>query len=481
MTNSIDVKNMICSVFSLDPEHIEECSCFDRAQSLIIDIKMNDERPACPDCGNRTVKIKGYVIKKINHSLMAHKECLIQYHARRYVCPVCHRTYYERNPFVFHKMKISSQVVLQILKDLQSPSETFKQVAARYHLSPTSCASIFDMIVDIPRACLPEVLSIDENYAFHSKTENSKYVCLFINQVSGQPIDLLPSRRIEYLEKYFRPIPDYERKRVRYVATDMYEPYRLIIKKFLPNSVHIVDHYHIAQELHRRLDSIRLRIMKPLRCINTNKRTYEQEENYYILKHHNYYLFKHFERAKTKDGKYLFDVNLTRSYNKKLKRYMNPYDYAMKLISIHPDLEKAWKLKDEITDFYRSATLETAPKEIENIIQDLLNSEINELIRFGYTMINWKKEIINSFTINRTVYNVSKKTGKVSVEYKKINNAKIERANSTIKSITKAANGYTNWNRFRNRVMLILEKGIEFEIDEKDGQVKMVAKKEPEK
>ena len=76
---------------------------------------------------------------------------------------------------------------------------------------------------------------------------------------------------------------------------------------------------------------------------------------------------------------------------------------------------------------------------------------------------------------------MSKKTGKASVEYKKINNAKIERANSTIKLITKAANGYTNWNRFRNRAMLILEKGIEFEIDEKDGQVKMVAKKEPEK
>ena len=91
------------------------------------------------------------------------------------------------------------------------------------------------------------------------------------------------------------------------------------------------------------------------------------------------------------------------------------------------------------------------------------------------------KKIINSFIINRTVYNVSKKTWKAFVEYNKINNVKIERANSTIKSITKVANGYTNRNHFRNRVMLILEKGIEFEIDEKDGQVKMVAKKEPEK
>ena len=100
-------------------------------------------------------------------------------------------------------------------------------------------------------------------------------------------------------------------------------------KKFLPNSILIVDHYHVAQELHRRLDSIRLRIMKPLRCINTGKRIYEQEENYYILKHHNIFLFKHFERARTNEGKRLFDANLKRSYNKKLKKSMNPYDYAM--------------------------------------------------------------------------------------------------------------------------------------------------------
>ncbi|MFR6360731.1 transposase [Amedibacterium intestinale] len=248
-------------------------------------------------------------------------------------------------------------------------------------------------------------------------------------------------------------------------------------KKFLPNSILIVDHYHVAQELHRRLDSIRLRIMKPLRCINTGKRIYEQEENYYILKHHNIFLFKHFERARTNEGKRLFDANLKRSYNKKLKKYMNPYDYAMKLISIHPDLEKAWKLKDEIAGFYCSCTLKNAPEEIERIIQDFLHSEIDELVKFGYTMINWKNEIVHSFIVSRAEYSISKKTGKAAVESKRINNAKIEKANSTIKTMIKSGNGYTNWERFRNRVMLILEKGIEFEIDEKDGRVKMVAKK----
>ena len=40
---------------------------------------------------------------------------------------------------------------------------------------------------------------------------------------------------------------------------------------------------------------------------------------------------------------------------------MNPYDYANALVSIHPDINTAWELKDELTDFYVSNTLETAP------------------------------------------------------------------------------------------------------------------------
>lgn len=477
MNNSLELKNMICSTFSLEAEHIEECSCFDRGQSLIIDVKMKDERHPCPTCGNESVKIKGYVVKKINHSLLTTKPAKIQYHARRYVCPVCHRTYYEDNPFVFHKMKISSNVVLQILKDLKNPGETFKQVAMRYNISPTTCASIFDSVVNIPRARLPKVLSIDENYAFHSKEENSKYVCLLIDQESGRPIDLLPSRRLEYLRKYFNNISVNERNRVKYIATDMYEPYRNIIRSHFPRSTHIVDHYHISQELHRRLDSVRLRIMNPLRCINTSKRTQEQEENYYILKHYGALLYKNYSHARTTGGKRLFDPALKKTYNKKLRKYLNPYDFAMKLVSIHPDIETAWNLKDEVAEFYRSSTLKTASKDIEIIIKKMIHSGIPELVKFGYTLSNWKEEIINSFTISKAEYSVSKKTGLVTIEYKKINNAKIERANSTIKTLTKTGNGYTNWERFRNRALLILEEDITFEIDTTTGKVKMVAKK----
>ena len=47
-----------------------------------------------------------------------------------------------------------------------------------------------------------------------------------------------------------------------------------------------------------------------------------------------------------------------------------------------------------------------------------------------------------------------------------------------IKLVTKAANGYRNWERFRNRRMLIFKKGIDFEIDKDNGSIKIVEKKE---
>ena len=99
---------------------------------------------------------------------------------------------------------------------------------------------------------------------------------------------------------------------------------------------------------------------------------------------------------------------------------------------------------------------------------------------FSKTLSNWKVEIINSFCISKAVYNVSKDTGEITVEQKRINNALMENRNAIIKLVTKAANGYRNWDRFRNRCMLVLEKGIDFEIDKNDGSVKMVEKKDPD-
>lgn len=212
MNDSYDNIITICNTFGLEMDCIESCTSIVRNKQLVIDLKLTDKRPPCPECGNESVKIKGYVAKKINHSILNDKGCILVYHARRFICPICHTTYYEFNPFVFKKMKITSNVIQCVMRDLTKPSETFVSIAERYHISPTTVASIFDATVNIPRAKLPRIMSTDENYVFYSKDTHCKYVCVLIDQQTGRPIDILPSRRYDYLDEYYSKIPKYEKE-----------------------------------------------------------------------------------------------------------------------------------------------------------------------------------------------------------------------------------------------------------------------------
>lgn len=75
---------------------------------------------------------------------------------------------------------------------------------------------------------------------------------------------------------------------------------------------------------------------------------------------------------------------------------------------------------------------------------------------FSVTLSNWKEEIINSFNTIKTEYVIDNGTGQVEVRELKMNNAIIENKNSIIKCVKKNANGFTNWKRFRNRIMYVL-------------------------
>lgn len=64
MNDSYDNIITICNTFGLEMDCIESCTSIVRNKQLVIDLKLTDKRPPCPECGNESVKIKGYVAKK---------------------------------------------------------------------------------------------------------------------------------------------------------------------------------------------------------------------------------------------------------------------------------------------------------------------------------------------------------------------------------------------------------------------------------
>lgn len=441
-------KQFILQLFNLECSDVQDVSCIRAGNTVIIDITLASDPVPCPVCGCDQPHIKNYVTKNITHSVLSDRRCTLRYHARRYVCPVCGKTYYEHNPFVFKSMKISALTVYNILNDLKNYNETFSSVAKRYYISSTTVASIFDSHVDMKRKKLPEMINFDEVYAFRS--DDSKYVCMLLDFKTHDPVDALPSRRYDYLHSYFMRIPKEERDNVRYVCSDMYDCYRSIARACFPNSVCIVDHFHLSQELGRRIDSVRIRTMKKY---SGNRKS----DEYYLLKKFNWMIFKSDINSEPN-----MDPNAERKWNGHFRRYMNLYEIKDLLFGIDPQLQEAWNLKDSIVDFYSTATVENAGEKLNRIIEDFEDSSVTEMNAFAKTLKKWRKEIINSFHIAGYEYQIDQSTGHVAAQEKKMNNAIIENRNSIIKCIKKNANGYTNWTRFRNRVLYVLDRNSSY-------------------
>lgn len=449
-------KDDILAFFNLESENIQSISITNLPNSTVADIFLHPDYPPCPHCSNPRVLIKGYQLKVIKHGILTDREFLIHYHARRYKCPLCNGTWYEPNPFVFNSMKISALTVQNVLGDLKLQTETFSSVAHRYHISPTSAASIFDRHVQMPRLTLPEYQCWDEAYAFHHVGEKSKYVFTILDFHTQNPVDILPSRRKNYLISYFMGIPPEERKKVKMISTDMSREFRSVIHDVFGDSVtHCCDHYHVTQELGRKTDSVRIRVMKSVPKYKKGTKT--ETDEYHLLKKFNWLIFKR-EDTRMKDDQLLFDPNRERKLNKKLDRMLNYYDIRVLIENIHPDLKTAWRLKDDLADFYDCNTFETASQALEELIQKFYQSGIPEMQEFSRTLRNWKQEIINSFIIVKYDYRVDKDTGHVVVSAKKLNNGLMENRNSLLKTIKKNSNGYTNWERFRNRCLYVLRR-----------------------
>jgi transposase len=238
------------------------------------------------------------------------------------------------------------------------------------------------------------------------------------------------------------------------IATDMYHEYRAIIRKLFPQAYHSVDHYHVSQELSRKVDRVRIRIMKNVPKYVEGKKNTKTDE-YYLLKKFNWLIFKR-EDTRLKDKMFLFDPSRERRMNHKLERMLNFYDIRILIEAIHPDLKAAWRLKDDLVDFYDNNDYESAPDALNTLIRKFYDSGVPEMIEFGRTLRNWKEEIINSFIVVKNRYTVDKDTGQVVVSALKLNNGLMENRNSILKTIKKNSNGYTNWNRFRNRCLYVL-------------------------
>ena len=426
----------ITNILNVDDKDIDSLDCIDDSNgNLTLTIKLlRKESDVCPAC-DKPGRIHGYNTKKLNHSIFANRKCIIIFKQRRYKCVDCDLTFSESNPFAKRNGKITHETKINVLKDLKRTNVTYNQVAGRYNITATEVQRIFDKHVNIEPHALPEALSIDEHY-FPNSDYDGLYMFIMMDFRTGELIDIYPDRKKSYLISKFSAIKNRtyndkthtsELSRVKYISMDLNDYYRQVCKLYFPNAIICADEFHVIKNLNDYFDNVRKRCRR--NC----------DSDLYI------YLLTKFECVLSVDA----DLDNIGKYNRKLGRYINYRGIRELIFEAFPDIRIAYELKEDYISFNRTATLNNAEIELEKLIEAFKNCSIKEYKAFSSLLINWEKEIVNSFIV---------------IEGKRINNSFIESRNRKIGSLIYNANGLSNFKRTRNRIMYCINKNDTYSI-----------------
>jgi len=129
---------------------------------------------------------------------------------------------------------------------------------------------------------MPKVLSIDE---FKGNTGNNKYQCILVDAQKRRILDILPDRRLEHLQDYFRSIPLIERQKVKYFVCDMWKQYAQIARDFFPNAKIITDKYHFVRQVSWAIENVRKRAQKDM--IPSVRKHFKRSRSLILKRNHN--------------------------------------------------------------------------------------------------------------------------------------------------------------------------------------------------
>lgn len=430
----------------------------------------------CPVCHSR-LHSHGLFTRKPNNPILQDGYNLdVTLIGRRWRCSNSECSHRETDtfPFVEYRCRNTKIVPLLIVKALKDIKMTCREVAAQFHVSDTFVHETFMRYIDPKRKTLPSIISIDEVYL--NTSSKQKYALVIMDWKTGEIIDLLPTRRQEVTERYFYDIPLEERKNVKILVCDMYNPYINYTVKYFPNAKAIVDSFHVLQWL---LTLVR-------RYIDNVKKNYQARDRK-VLEDRNYRRNKDFETQKDSKEVYILKHAkwvLLRSqknyeyhsprYNRFLGRTMDTLSWETEFLKLDDNFQTIRTYKDMYEEFNESYAndLEGAASRLDELIKFYSDCEYRMFREFSNLLKRYREYIINSF-----IYIEFEEMNNHEVYLRRISNGPMESFNNIPSGLRTQSRGvkdfdYTRarilWSTRKDEPILIIPKSLK-EVQNKTG------------
>ena len=414
----------------------------------------------CPACGFRMYS-KGIKVRKIRHPILQDGyKLIIALKQRRWLCTNknCRYNISESFKFANKHRRTTNATDLLIVFSHRNLLETSTSIANRFNVSDTYVHEVFSRYVKMNRLPLTDAICVDE--VFIDLDEYCKYALVIQDFHTGEPIDLLRSRRKNVTEPYFLSIPRDERAAVKYLITDMYNPYINYVDQYFPNAVPVIDSFHVIQWITRLIDNYIRQLLKKFKTRDKEREealSLEQQRPVHLPISDEVYLLQNFRwliLANQMNIKYHNDLRMDAHF----RYYMNTFDYEEALFRIDSNLQELRDLKELYVQFnQRNADKPlSARNELEELIYLYSNSSHEMFRQFSELLEKYKDPIINSFIM---VEKVSSKK-----EKSRLSNGPIESMNRKVKDLKRIGRGFKNFEHFRNRFLYAVRKNPELNV-----------------
>lgn len=419
-----------------------------RKKFLSLETKL--EAHFCPCCGFKMYS-RGIKRRKISHPVLQDGyELILVLNQRRWRCtnPDCGYVTNDTFRFVNHRRRTTNASDMLIVLAFRNLDDSAVSIARRFKTSDTHVLEVFDKYVKLDRLPLTDILSVDEVHTDMEK--DCKYALVLQDFHTGDPIDLLRSRKKDVTEPYFASIPLEERKQVRYLLSDMYNPYISFVDKYFPNAVPVVDSFHVVQWVIHAIDIYIRQLGRKYRqrdkelqeersaAAGRPVRLPESDEMYMLRK------YRWLVLSNRENIVYRTELRMDPHFH----RLMNTYDYEAQLFRIDPRLETLRDLKEKYIIFnkeYAGDPMKAATA-LEDLIDDYFHSGDSIFTDFASLLCRYKQPILNSFIMVQ-------KNGPGGLYSSRLSNGPIESLNRKVKDLKRLGRGFRSFEHFRNRFL----------------------------
>ena len=364
-----------------------------------IHIELPVREQTCPHCKSKTTKIKDYRTQIIKDVPIRFKTTLLSYRKRRYQCKECGKTFYEKAHFLPKRARKTTRVT-EFIVDRLKTKQSMKDIARDADVSVNTVSRLLPTLA-VSVKHLPEVLCIDE---FKGNTGHYKYQVSLMDGKTRKPIDIIECRYKTHLLDYFNKFSIEDRKKVKYIVTDLWKTYKDLANTYFPNAKVVADKFHFVRYITEAVDTVRKQVQEKL------PRT---ERKY----------FKHSRK-----------LLLSRYDNLKEEKQKEALNYI--LINYSENLRIVYREKEEMLKIVQMENKEQAIERLNAWIKRNLESDIPGLKGCAKTYFNWVIEIRNA----------------LEVPY---SNGPMEGYNNKIKTLKRIAFGFRNFTHFKARILLM--------------------------